>query len=155
MSVYQFKTRPGLTRVAAAITGRPVVYFAALLGLCAAYLQGGIVKLVDFNGAIAEAQHFGLKPASLIAAATIITELTAPALILTGYYRWLGALWLAGFTLSASFVANRYWELSVSERLTVENAFFEHLGLIGGFLLIAWQDLKQIGPSKLIAESVD
>jgi hypothetical protein len=25
----------------------------------------------------------------------------------------------------------------------VENAFFEHLGLIGGFLLVAWYDLRE------------
>jgi hypothetical protein len=24
----------------------------------------------------------------------------------------------------------------------VENSFFEHLGLIGGFLLVAWLDLR-------------
>lgn len=24
----------------------------------------------------------------------------------------------------------------------VENAFFEHFGLVGGFLLVAWHDLK-------------
>ena len=32
----------------------PWVYWIALLGLCAAYLQGGIVKATDFSGAIAE-----------------------------------------------------------------------------------------------------
>jgi len=25
----------------------------------------------------------------------------------------------------------------------VENAFFEHLGLVGTFLLVAWYDLRQ------------
>jgi hypothetical protein len=34
--------------------------FVAYLGLCAAYLQGGLVKLGDFPGA-AEMQHFGLR----------------------------------------------------------------------------------------------
>jgi len=30
-----------------------------LLGLCAAYIQGGLVKATDFNGAVAELAHFG------------------------------------------------------------------------------------------------
>jgi uncharacterized membrane protein YphA (DoxX/SURF4 family) len=120
----------------------PVVYWIALLGLCAAYLQGGIVKATDFAGAIAEVQHFGLSPAKPFAIATIITELVGSMLILTGLYRWLGALWLAGFTLIAMFLANRFWELPSPERLMVENAFFEHIGLIGGFLLVAWHDLR-------------
>jgi hypothetical protein len=25
----------------------------------------------------------------------------------------------------------------------IENAFFEHLGLVGGFVLVAWLDLRQ------------
>jgi hypothetical protein len=34
----------------------------APLGLCAAYLQGGINKLAAFPTAITEMQHFGLSP---------------------------------------------------------------------------------------------
>ena len=29
------------------------------------------------------------------------------------------------------------------QRFMVENSFFEHLGLIGGFLLVAWLDLRK------------
>ena len=124
------------------VASRPV-HFIALLGLCAAYLQGGLTKLFDFNGAIAEAQHFGLPFAAATAVATIITELLASALILAGIYRWLGALWLAGFTLAATFVANRFWEMPPPQRFMAENSFFEHLGLVGGFLLVAWLDLRR------------
>ena len=121
----------------------PAIRFIALLGLCAAYLQGGLVKLVDVAGAVAEAQHFGLPFAPAIAGATIATELVGSALVLSGVYRWLGALGLAGFTLMATFVANRFWEIPQPERFMVENAFFEHLGLVGAFLLVAWYDLRQ------------
>lgn len=31
--------------------------------------------------------------------------------------------------------------LETAARFGAENAFFEHLGLVGGFLLIAWLDL--------------
>ena len=119
----------------------PAVRWLALLGLCAAYLQGGIDKAFDLNGAINEVRHFGLEPAAPMAIATIITELAGSALILTGFYRWLGALWLAGFTLMATIIANRFWELPMAERFMSENTFFEHLGLVGGFLLVAWHDL--------------
>ena len=81
----------------------PLVHWIALLGLCAAYLQGGIVKATDFNSAIAENEHFGLTPAAPIAIAVIALELGASVMILTGFYRWLGALALAGFTLMATF----------------------------------------------------
>ena len=115
----------------------------ALLGLCAAYIQGGLTKILNFSAAIAEVQSFGLPFAALTAGATIVTELVGSALILTGMYRWLGALWLAGFTLVATFVANRFWEVLPPQRFMVENSFFEHLGLVGGFLLVAWFDLRE------------
>ena len=133
-----------LVQFARSFVAAPAVRFLALLALCAAYLQGGLVKLLDFNGAVAEAQHFGLPFAAICAGATIVTELGASALILTGFYRWLGALWLAGFTLAATFIANRFWEISPPERFMVANSFFEHIGLIGGFVLVAWLDLREL-----------
>jgi uncharacterized membrane protein YphA (DoxX/SURF4 family) len=130
----------------AARLATPAVRWIALLALCAAYLQGGLDKAVDFNCAIAEMNHFGLAPAAPLAIAVIVLELGASALILTGFYRWLGALALAGFTLMATFIANRFQEMAPPERIAVANSFFEHLGLIGGFALIAWQDLKELRP---------
>src|ERR1700723_1287646 len=119
----------------------PAVRWVALLGLCGAYLQGGIVKLTDVNGAVAEMSHFGLSPAMPLAIAVIAFELIASVAILTGYWRWLGALALGAFTVAATFMANRYWDLGPPDRFAAENSFYEHLGLAGGFLLIAWHDL--------------
>jgi uncharacterized membrane protein YphA (DoxX/SURF4 family) len=125
----------------------PLVYWIALLGLCAAYLQGGIAKATDFGGAIAEMEHFGLTPAAPMAAAVIVLELGASVMILIGFYRWLGALALGGFTLMATLIALRFWELPAGhERFMAANAFFEHLGLVGGFLLAAWHDLSTRRP---------
>jgi len=135
-----------LDRLAEAIRSRVAtrpVHFIALLGLCAAYIQGGLTKLFDLNAAVAEAQSFGLPFAATATAATVVIELVGSALILTGVYRWLGALCLAGFTLSATFVANRFWETQPPQRVMVENSFFEHLGLVGSFLLVAWLDLRR------------
>ena len=70
-------------------------------------------------------------------------------MILTGFYRWLGAIALAGFTLMATLIALRFWELPAGhERFMAANAFFEHLGLVGGFLLVAWHDLSTAHPDK-------
>ncbi|MFS2162671.1 DoxX family protein [Variovorax sp. Varisp62] len=121
----------------------PVLRWIALLLLCAAYLQGGFNKAMDFGSAVAEMNHFGVSPAAPMAAAVIVLELGASALILTGFYRWLGAVALAAFTLFATFVALRFWQMPVGqERFMAANSFFEHLGLVGGFLLVAWHDLQ-------------
>lgn len=122
---------------------RPVVRWVALLLLCGAYIQGGLVKLFDFPGAVAEMEHFGLTPAVPMAVATIVLELGAAALILLGRWRWLGALALAVFTIAATFMANRFWSAPPEARFMLANAFFEHLGLAGAFVLVAWEDLRR------------
>ena len=119
----------------------PWVHWLALLCLCAAYLQGAFDKARDFPGAVAEMRHFGLAPAAPLAAATILMEFGASAMVLSGHWRWLGALALAGFTVMANFLADRFWQVPGAERVKVANAFFEHWGLAGGFLLVAWYDL--------------
>ncbi|ATE60559.1 DoxX family protein [Thauera sinica] len=126
------------------VLGSRAARFIAYLGLCAAYLQGGLVKLTDFPGALGEMNHFGLSPAPLFAVLVIVLELGASAMILAGRLRWLGALGLAGFTLLATGIALRFWELPAGqERFMAANSFFEHLGLAGGFLLVAWLDLQE------------
>ena len=133
-----------LTSLARPVLGGAVVHWLACLGLCAAYLQGGFNKLTDFGGAVAEMNHFGLSPAPVFAVLVIALELGASAMVLSGRLRWLGALLLAGFTLMATFLALRYWQLPVGpERFGAANSFYEHLGLVGGLLLIAWVDLNQ------------
>ena len=86
--------------------------------------------------------HFGLAPAAPIAAAVIALELGASVAIVLGVWRWLAALALAFFTLSASFIANRFWEMDGPERFMAMNGFFEHLGLVGAFVLVAWYDVR-------------
>jgi len=116
------------------------IHFLALLGLCAAYLQGGMVKLRDFDGAIDEMRQYGLPMPRVLAGLVILVELGGSALILSGYLRWAGASILALYTLTATMIANRFWVLSGGERFKVENSFFEHFGLTGGLVLVALQD---------------
>ncbi|WP_234937451.1 DoxX family protein [Rhizobium herbae] len=126
----------------------PAVRFVALLALCAAYIQGPLTKLFDFQGAIAEMEHFGLHPTAFFAVVVILFELTASAMVLSGFLRWLGAMALAGFTLLATFIALRFWEMPFGlERMMATNAFFEHLGLSGAFVIVAAIDVAK-GASK-------
>lgn len=133
-----------LTQTVRPMLGAATFRWIGYLGLCAAYLQGGINKLLDFQGAIGEMNHFGLSPAPLFAVLVITLELGASLMILIGCLRWLAALALAGFTLVATFLALRFWELPDGmERFSAANSFFEHLGLVGGFLIVAWLDVQK------------
>jgi len=113
-------------------------WFLARLALVSAYLLGGAVKALDFSGAVAEQAHFGLHPPAVWAAVTIVVETLGAVLVMTRRWVWLGAGMLSVFTGLAALTANAFWAMPDGhERFMATNAFFEHLGLIGGFVLVA------------------
>jgi uncharacterized membrane protein YphA (DoxX/SURF4 family) len=110
----------------------------ARLALVGPYLVGAMVKASDWPAAIAEQAHFGMHPPAIWAAITMAVEIVGPLLILSGRLVWLGAGMLGVFTLLAAIIANSFWTMPDGpERFTATNAFFEHLGLIGGLVLAA------------------
>jgi uncharacterized membrane protein YphA (DoxX/SURF4 family) len=143
MPHHTYTSQPAVSGLSRLI-GSPIVRTVALLALCAAYIQGPLTKIFDFNGALAEMDHFGLHPAPFFAVAVIAFELTASALVVSGVLRWAGALALAGFTILATFLALRFWEMAPGmDRMMATNAFFEHLGLAGAFIFVAANDLTK------------
>jgi len=112
-------------------------WFAARTVLTSAYVFGGLVKLSDFQAAAAEQEHFGLHPGWLWAVAAILVELGGSALVISGRLVWLGAGAIGVLTAIATVVANDFWNLDGHARFMAETGFFEHLGLIAGFVLAA------------------
>ncbi|MCG6206391.1 DoxX family protein [Rhodopseudomonas sp. HC1] len=127
----------GEPRWVATMLSSPLLWHAARLALVSAYLLGGVAKLIDFPGAIAEQERFGLHPGALWAALAIVVELGGSVLVLADRLVWLGAGALGVLTLVAMLTANAFWAAPVAERWMLTNAFFEHLGLIAGLVLVA------------------
>ena len=84
-----------------------------------------------------EQAHFGLTQPALWAAMTIAVEVAGSLMVLFDRLTWLGAGMLGVFTILAAFVANDFWTMQGAERFAATNAFFEHLGLAGAFVLVA------------------
>ena len=102
------------------------------------YWWSGIAKLTDLNGALAEAAHFGLKPAWLVVAATVLVQLGGSIALILGKAGWLAAGPLGVFTAFATLIAHPYWTVvDPIEHFHAMNTFLEHIGLIGGFMLAA------------------
>ena len=98
----------------------------------------GLSKLSNLPGAMAEAQHFGLRPAGLVVAATILVQLGASLLLILKRLGWLAAGALGVFTALATGIAHPYWTVADPiERFHALNTFLEHLGLIGGLMIAA------------------
>jgi uncharacterized membrane protein YphA (DoxX/SURF4 family) len=117
----------------------------ARTALVSAFLIGGIQKITDFAAATAEQAHFGLQPAWLWAAAAIVVELGGSALVIFGRWVWLGAGGLGVLTAVAMLTANDFWAKTGHERFIAVNAFFEHLGLIAGLVLVSVLSLREQG----------
>ncbi|WP_029083091.1 DoxX family protein [Bradyrhizobium sp. th.b2] len=120
-----------------AILGVPLIWAAARMALVSAFLIGGLTKLSDFSAAISEQEHFGLHPGWLWAALAIIIELGGSALVMLGWQVWLGAGGLGVLTAVAMLTANDFWHLTGHDRFMALNAFFEHLGLIAGLVIVS------------------
>lgn len=120
-----------------AILRWPLLWHAARLALVSAYILGGLAKLLDFGGAVAEQEHFGLQPAWLWAAAAIVVELGGSLLVVVNRFVWVGAGGLGVLTFVAMLTANAFWTMGGDQRFMATNAFFEHLGLIAGLVIVA------------------
>ncbi len=115
---------------------RFAVLAASLLTL--PYWTSGFAKLLDLGGALGEARHFGLEPAALVVAVTILIQIGGSLLVIVGRRAWLGAGALGVFTAIATVIAHPFWQIADPiARFHERNTFLEHVGLVGGLMLAA------------------
>jgi transmembrane protein len=97
----------------------------------------GLSKLIDFNAGVAEMAMFNLNPPVVFNIATIICQLGGSLLIILNRFTWLGAGALAVFTVLTIPIAHAFWTMT-GEKAMMEFFFtVEHIGLIGGLMLVA------------------
>ena len=115
-----------------------VYYTLATALLTYIFWWSGLNKIFNFSGAMAEMEHFGLRPAALFAAATIALQvLGSLAIISASRWAWLGAGALAVFTLSTIPLAHRFWEMEGMVAFLEKALVQEHISLIGGLAVAA------------------
>lgn len=113
-------------------------YLLATCLLTYVFWWSGLSKLWDFQGAIAEMKHFGLAPAALFAALTIVVQLGGSlAIIACSRWAWLGAGALATFTLGTVAVVHRFWEMQGMEAFLEKALVQDHASVIGGLAVAA------------------
>ena len=118
---------------------RPGIALLARLALASPFLISGVLKATDFASAVAEVRGLvELEPAGLLAALVIATQLGGSVLLVAGgRLAWIGAVLLVGFTALATLLAHAFWTKTGIDAAHDLTTFFEHVGLIGGFLLAA------------------
>ena len=110
-----------------------ISYVLATATLTYVFWWSGLNKVLDFQSAVQEMSHFGLKPAVFFAAITILVQLAGPLAIITcSRWAWLGSGALAAFTLSTIPVAHRFWEMEGMESFLEKALVQDHISVIGG-----------------------
>jgi uncharacterized membrane protein YphA (DoxX/SURF4 family) len=115
----------------------PWTWLVTRVALTAPFVVSGVIKLCDIHAAALEQESVGLHPGLPWALLTICVELFGPLLIIATRFVWLGAGMLGVFTGLAALLAHHFWNLTGAARIAEMNAFFEHVSMIAGFILVA------------------
>ena len=112
----------------------------ARLCLAAVFLYSAVDKLWHWRSSIEEVRGDGLPWPAVFAGATVFAQLVGGCLVATGFFAWLGALVLAGFTAAATVVGHRFWLRHGSEFRHELTTSLEHVAIVGGLLLLSLLD---------------
>jgi uncharacterized membrane protein YphA (DoxX/SURF4 family) len=117
----------------------------ARLCLAAVFLYSGVDKLWHWRSSIEEVRSDGLPWPAAFAGATVFTQLVGGFLVATGFFAWLGALLLAGFTVAATLLGHRFWLRRGAEFRHELTTSLEHVAIVGGLLLLSVLDFTTSG----------
>ena len=120
-------------------------FLIARLCLAAVFLYSGVDKLTHWRASIEEVKGDGLPWPAAFAAATVFTQLIGGCLVATGFFAWLGALLLAGFTVAATLLGHRFWLRRGAEFRHELTTSLEHVAIVGGLLLLSVLDFATSG----------
>jgi uncharacterized membrane protein YphA (DoxX/SURF4 family) len=120
-------------------------FLIARLCLVIVFLYSGVDKLRHWESSIEEVRGDGLPWPAVFVGTTAFTQLVGGCLVATGFFAWLGALLLAGFTLAATLLGHRFWLRHGSEFRHELTTSLEHVAIVGGLLLLFLLDFPVTG----------
>jgi putative oxidoreductase len=112
------------------------VILAARLLLAALYLIFGWRKLMDYPGTLARMVQDGAPLPVVATYVAIFMELPVAFAVAVGAFTCPCAVLLALYTLGASLIAHRYWQVKGPNKVESMESFYKNLSIMGGFLLL-------------------
>lgn len=109
----------------------------ARITMAALFIPGGLHKLMDLASFTASMQKQGVPFADILAPLGAGVEFFGGIAVLIGFQTTLAALLLMIFTIIATSIAHRFWELEGTARLMQQTNFFKNLAITGGFLALS------------------
>jgi putative oxidoreductase len=112
------------------------VILAARLLLAALFLIFGWRKLLDYPGTVSRMVQDGAPLPALASVVAIFMELPVAFAVAVGAFTHPSAMLLALYTLTASFIAHRYWSVVGANKVDSMESFYKNLSITGGLLLL-------------------
>lgn len=115
-----------------------VVWLLARLLLAVVFAAGGLAKLIDFQGGMAEMEQAGLSPAWLFNVIVGVGLCGGAVLIVLDRFIWLASAGLITFLLLTIVIVHSFWNISDPDHARLALFFaLEHISLMGGLIAAA------------------
>jgi putative oxidoreductase len=101
--------------------------------MSALFIPGGLRKLMDLGAFAATLHKQNVPLADVLAPIGACVEFFGGIAVLVGFQLRIATLLMIVFTIIASFIAHRFWELEAPARQMQQTQFFKNLAIIGGF----------------------
>ena len=106
------------------------------IAIAAVFIPSGFSKLANLDGFIASIDSRGVPFASLLAPFGALIEFLAGIAVVVGLNVRFASVLMILFTVAASLIAHRFWELQGAARQTQQTQFFKNLAIVGGFVFL-------------------
>jgi putative oxidoreductase len=100
------------------------------------FIRGGINKLGAIDPTAAEMAKAGIPLSGLMIYGAILMELGVGLLLVFGLFARWAALALFFYTLTLALIFHAYWSAPPAQARVQAAAFFGHLSMMGGMLIV-------------------
>lgn len=117
----------------------PVALVVAKVVLTFVFWMAGLFGVFNFKVIVQEMIDANLPSPRLFAIATMATQLTGSALVITNFagLGWIGSFGLAVFLLLTIPIGHPFWKFEEPKRTGEFHIALEHITVVGGLMLAA------------------
>jgi putative oxidoreductase len=106
------------------------------LALAAIFLVSGFGKLTDLGNFTSMLAGQGVPAPGVLAVVGAVAEFFGGLAIAVGFRTRWAALLMVAFTVVATLIAHRFWEVHDAGRMAQQINFLKNLAIVGGFLVL-------------------
>jgi putative oxidoreductase len=120
----------------AALHGQDTLLLLARLALAAIFIQSGFGKLTDLAGFTAGLEGRGVPLVAVLAPLGAVVEFFGGLALVLGAWTRVAAILVAGFTIAATLIAHRFWDVPAEQQVMQTIQFMKNLAIVGGLLAV-------------------